>query len=116
MVELLAEGSFTEEKHVAICNTEKYRQTDKLAKLKARSQIFDEIENERCLADRYVERNNPMLMEGGTQTSIISEIEKNGLLDREGNLSEIRIMNSNSNNKEVCQKEADVKGNTKVFC
>ena len=34
--------------------------------------------------------------------------------DREGNLSEIRNMKSNSNNKEVCQKEADVKYNIKA--
>ena len=52
-------------------------------------------------------------MEGRTQTSIIPKIEKDGLIDREGNLSEIRNMKSN-NNKEVCQKEADTKGNTKA--
>ena len=33
--------------------------------------------------------------------------------DRKGNLSEIRNMKSNSN-KEVCQKEADVKYNIKA--
>ena len=33
MAELLAEASFTEEKHAAICNTEKLRQTEELAKL-----------------------------------------------------------------------------------
>ena len=80
----------------------------------ARSQIFDEIENERYLDDRYVERNNPTLMEGGTQTSIIPKIEKDRLVDREGYLSEIRNMKSNSNNKEVYQKEAYVKGNTET--
>ena len=51
MAELLAETSFTEEKHAAICNAEKLRQTEELAKLKARSQNFDEIENDRYLAD-----------------------------------------------------------------
>ena len=45
MAELLVEGSFTEEKHAAICNAEKLRQTEELAKQKARSQIFGEIEN-----------------------------------------------------------------------
>ena len=109
MAELLAEASFTEEKHADICNAEKLRQTEELAKLKARSQIFDEVENDRYLSDRYVERNNPTLMEGKTQTSIIPKIEKDGLMDRARNLSEIRNMNSNSNNKEGCQKEADIK-------
>ena len=111
--ELLAEASITKEKHFAICNTKKLRQTEELARLKARSQNFDEIKNEGYLADRYVERNNSTLMEGRTQTSIIPRIEKDGLMDREGNLSEIRNMKSN-NNKEVCQKEADTKGNTKA--
>ena len=45
MAELLVEASFTEEKHAAICNAEKLRQTEELAKQKARSQIFGEIEN-----------------------------------------------------------------------
>ena len=53
-------------------------------------------------------------MEGKTQTSIIPKIEKDGLMDRAKNLSEIRNMNSNSNNKEGCQKEADIKGNIKA--
>ena len=53
-------------------------------------------------------------MEGKTQASIISEIEKGGLMDRVRNLSEIRNMNNNSNNKESCQKEADIKGNIKA--
>ena len=66
MAELPAEASFTEEKHTAICNAKKLWQTEELAKLKARSQIFDKIENERYLADRYVERNNPTVMEGRT--------------------------------------------------
>ena len=113
MAELLAEASFTEEKHAAIFNAEKLRQTEELAKLKARSQIFDEIENERYLADRYLERNNPTLMEGRTQASIITKIEKGGLMDRARNISEIRNTNINSN-KKGCQKEADVKGNTKA--
>ena len=52
MTELLAEALFTEETHAAICNAEKLRQTGKLVKLKARSQIVDEIENDRYLADR----------------------------------------------------------------
>ena len=113
MAELLAETSFTEEKHAAICNTEKLRQTEELAKLKARSQIFDEIENDRYLADTNVERNNPRLMEGTTQTSINPKTEKDGLMGRARNISEIRNMNISSN-KEGCQKEADVKGNTKA--
>ena len=50
-------------------------------------------------------------MEGKTQTNIIPKIEKDGLMDRAGNLSEIRNINSNSNNKEGCQKEADIKCN-----
>ena len=45
MAELLIEASFAEEKHAAICNAEKLRQTEELAKQKARSQIFGEIEN-----------------------------------------------------------------------
>ena len=53
-------------------------------------------------------------MEVKTQTSIIPKIEKDGLMDRARNLSEIRNMNSNSNNKEGCQKEDDVKGNIKA--
>ena len=53
-------------------------------------------------------------MEGKTQTSIIPKIEKDGLMDRARNLSEIRNMNSNSNNKEGCQNEADIKGNIKA--
>ena len=101
-------------KHAAICNAEKLRQTEELAKLKARSQIFDKIENDRYLADRYVERNNPTLIEGKTQTSIIPKIEKDGLMDRARNLSEIRNMNSNSNNKEGCQNEADIEDNIKA--
>ena len=99
---MLAEASFTEGKHAVICNAKKLKQTEELAKLKARSQIFDKIENGRHL------------MEGKTQTSIIPKIEKNDLMDQAINLSEIRNMNSNSNNKEGCQKETDVKGNTKV--
>ena len=47
------------------------------------------------------------------QTSIIPKIEKDGLMDRPRNISEIRNMNINSN-QEVCQKEADVNGNTKT--
>ena len=84
-----------------------------LAKLKARSQIFDEIEDDRYLADRYVERNKPTLLEGRTKTSIISKIKKDELMDRTTNLPEIRNLNISSN-KEGCQKEADVKGNTKA--
>ena len=52
-------------------------------------------------------------MEGRPQTSIILRTEKDGLIDRAKNTSEIRNMNINSN-KEGCQKEADVKGNTKA--
>ena len=99
----MAEASFTEEKHAVICNAEKLRQTEKLAKLKARSQIFDKIESDRYLADRYVERNRPTLMQGRIQTSIILMIRKDGLMDRARNISEIRNMNINSN-KEGCQK------------
>ena len=110
----MAKASFTEEKHAALCNAKKLSQTEELAKLKARSQIFDKIENDRYLADRYVERNNPTLIQGRTQTSAIPKIEKDGLMDTVRNLSEIRNMNSNSNKKESCQKEADVKCNTKA--
>ena len=85
-----------------------------MAKLNVRSQIFDQIENDRYLADRYVEGNNPTLVESRTQTSITPMIEKDGLIERAKNLSVIRNMNSNSNSKEGCQKEADVKGNTKA--
>ena len=113
MAELLTEASFTEEKHAVICNPEKLRQTEELTKLKARSQIFDEIENDRYLADTNVERNNPRLMEGTTQTSINPKTEKDGLMGRARNISEIRNMNISSN-KEGCQKEMDVKGNTKA--
>ena len=63
---------------------------------------------------KYVERNNQTLMEGKTQTSIVPKIEKDGLMDRARNLSKIRNMNSNSNNKEGCQKETDIKGNVKA--
>ena len=54
-------------------------------------------------------------MEGRTQTIIIPKIQKkkDGLMDRARNMSEIRNKNMNSN-KEGCQKEADVKGNTKA--
>ena len=78
MAELLAESSFTEKKHAAICNAEKLRQTEELTKLEARSEIFDEIENDKYLADRYVKRNNSTHMEGRTQTSIIPKIEIDG--------------------------------------
>ena len=103
IAELLAEASFTEEKHTAICNTKKLRQTNDLAKLKARCQISDKIENDRYLADRYIERNNPTLIGSRTQTSIIPKTEKDRLMNRARNLSEIRNMNNNSNNK-GCQK------------
>ena len=53
-------------------------------------------------------------MEARPQASIIPKIEKDGLMDRERNLSEFRYMNSNSNSKEVCEKEADVRGNTEA--
>ena len=49
--ELLAEVSFTEEKHAVICNAEELRQTEETLKLKARSQIFDEIGNGRYFAE-----------------------------------------------------------------
>ena len=94
------------EKYATIWNAEKLRQTEELAKLKARSQIFDKIENHRYFADIYVERNNPTLMEGRKQTSIIPKIpkiKKDGLLDRAQNIPEIKIVNINSI-KEGCQK------------
>ena len=53
-------------------------------------------------------------MEARTQASIIPKIEKDGLMDRVRNLSGFRYMSSNSNSKEVCQKEADVRGNMKA--
>ena len=43
MAELLAEASFIEEKHSAIMNAEKQRQSEELAKLKARTQVLDKI-------------------------------------------------------------------------
>ena len=43
MAELLAEASFTEEKHAAILNAEKLHQSEELAKLKARTQVLDKI-------------------------------------------------------------------------
>ena len=94
------------EKYATIWNAEKLRQTEELAKLKARSQIFDKIENHRYFADIYVERNNPTLMEGRKQTSIIPKIpkiKKDGLLDRAQNIPEIKIVDINSI-KEGCQK------------
>ena len=53
----------TEKNHAAIYNAEKLWHIEELEKLKARSQIFDKIENDRYLADRYVRRNNPTIME-----------------------------------------------------
>ena len=43
IAELLAEASFTEEKHTAILNAEKLRQSEELAKVKARTQVLDKI-------------------------------------------------------------------------
>ena len=43
IAELLAEASFTEEKHAAILNAEKLRQSEELAKVKARTQVLDKI-------------------------------------------------------------------------
>ena len=43
MAELLAEVSFTEKKHAAILNAEEIGQKEELAKLKARTQILEEI-------------------------------------------------------------------------
>ena len=54
MAEVLAEASFTDEKQAGLWNVEKLRQNEALAKLKARSQIFDEIESEGDLANRYL--------------------------------------------------------------
>ena len=53
MEELLTEVSFTEKKHAAIFSAKKLRQTEELAKLKTKYPIFDEIENDRYLADTY---------------------------------------------------------------
>ena len=83
-----------------------------MEKLKARSQIFDEIENDRYL-DRYVRRNNPTIMEGKIQTNSIPKIKKDRLMDRARNLSKIRNIISKSNNK-GCQKEVDVKDDTEA--
>ena len=55
---------------------ENLRQNEKLAKLKTRLQIFDNIENDRYFAKRCIERNNPKLMEGRTQISIIPKIKR----------------------------------------
>ena len=84
-----------------------------MEKLKERSQIFDEIENDRYLADRYVRRNNPTIMEGKIQTNSIPKIKNNRSMDRARNLSEIRNIISKSNNK-GCQKEVDVKDDTEA--
>ena len=43
IAELLAETSFTEEKHAATLNAEKLRQSEELAKLKARTQVLVKI-------------------------------------------------------------------------
>ena len=94
IAELLAEASLTEKKHAAIYNVEKLRQTEEIAKLKAISQIFDEIENDRYLADKYVKRSNPALMEGRTQTSIVPKIEKDGLMDRSEVYQKLEIRTS----------------------
>ena len=83
-----------------------------MEKLKARSQIFDEIENDRYL-DRYVRRNNPTIMEGKIQTNSIPKIKKDRLMDRARNLSKIRNIISKSNNK-GCQQEVDVKDDTEA--
>ena len=52
-------------------------------------------------------------MKGRTQTSITPMIEKDRLMKRAKNLSEIKNMNSNSNIK-GCQKEAEDKGIAKA--
>ena len=44
MAELMAEASFMEEKHAALLIAEKLKQEEELAKLKARSKIFEEIQ------------------------------------------------------------------------
>ena len=43
MAELLAEASFTEEKHATILNAEKLCQSEELAKLQAKTQVLDKI-------------------------------------------------------------------------
>ena len=83
-----------------------------MEKLKARFQIFDEIENDKYL-DRYVRRNNLTIMEGKIQTNSIPKIKKDRLMDRARNLSKIRNIISKSNNK-GCQKEVDVKDDTEA--
>ena len=83
-----------------------------MEKLKARFQIFDEIENDRYL-DRYVRRNNLTIMEGKIQTNSIPKIKKDRLMDRARNLSKIRNIISKSNSK-GCQKEVDVKDDTEA--
>ena len=45
LAELMAEAPFIEEKHAAIYNAEKLRHTEELAKLKARSQILEELQD-----------------------------------------------------------------------
>ena len=70
----MAEASFTEEKHVANCNAEKLRQTEVLARLKARSQMFDYLENDRYLTDRYVKRSNSTLMGDRTRASTLLKV------------------------------------------
>ena len=110
----MTEALFTEEKHAANCNTEKLRQIEELIKLETRSQIFDEMENDRYLADRYTERNNPTLISDKTQTSILPEVKKVSLMGRAKDLPEVTGKKSRSYNKNGCQKEADVKYGNKA--
>ena len=70
---------------------ENLRQNEESAKLKTRSQIFDKIENDRYFAERCMERNNPKLMEGRTQISIIPKIKKDVLMDRAKIYQELEI-------------------------
>ena len=60
--ELTPEASFAEKSMLPTSSAEKIRKTEELEKLKVRSQIFDEINHFRYLADRYIKRNNPTLM------------------------------------------------------
>ena len=82
----MADTSFSDKKHGTICNAEKLGQAEQLAKLKAKSHIFDEIKSDRYLAERYAERNNATLMNDRTQADILLKIKKSSLISIAKNL------------------------------
>lgn len=72
----MAGASFTEEKNAAICNGREFKAKWGVSKTKDKITDFDNIENDRYFAKRCIERNNPKLMEGRTQISIIPKIKR----------------------------------------